>query len=201
MKKVLIPILILLTAQTAAAQTNLFTLQYNMSVPTSDMSDYITATSFRGVSADWRWFNIRRSHLAAGFSLGWQVFDQSATGTFQLNNGAVTGVQKRYLNAFPMLITGYYYFSTAWRDPKIYLGGGIGAYYMLQNFDLGVNRLEASNWHFGAAPEVGLQFPAGNSQGIVNVKYNWVNESGEGIAGQERGYAYWGLNAGFAWDF
>ena len=115
--------------------------------------------------------------------------------------GAVTGVQKRYLNAFPMLITGYYYFSTAWRDPKIYLGGGIGAYYMLQNFDLGVNRLEASNWHFGAAPEVGLQFPAGNSQGIVNVKYNWVNESGEGIAGQERGYAYWGLNAGFAWDF
>ena len=159
MKKAFASILILFTAQAVRAQTNVFTLQYNVSVPVSEMTDYIDDASFRGLSADWRWFNIRKTHLAAGFSLGWQVFDQGATGTFQLDNGAVTGVQKRYLNTFPMLITGYYYFSTAWRDPKIYVGGGVGAYYVIQNFDLGVNRLEASNWHFGAAPEVGFQFP------------------------------------------
>ncbi len=81
----------------------------------------------------------------------------------------------------------------------MYLGAGLGAYYVIQRFEIGVVALEEDNWHFGVAPEAGFLFPMGDALAIINTRFNYAFDAGEHIGGDLRDWMYWNVNVGYAY--
>jgi hypothetical protein len=190
MKKIsVIFILLLLTGSAALAQDNITTVTYQASFSQGDFSDYIDETSWIGWGLEGRRFTSPTSPLTVGFSFAWHVFDQKWTGTTELDDGAVTGTQRRWVNSLPFLLTADYYLSRK-NAIKPFIGLGAGAYYIVQRFDIGVWTSEKSNWHFGIAPEAGFQLPIGDFEGIVAVRYHYAFEAGESVSGDAAEYQY-----------
>jgi hypothetical protein len=78
-----------------------------------------------------------------------------------------------------------------------YLGVGVGTYYVVERFELGINMFESNNWHFGVVPEVGVLFPTDYVSILTSLKYNQAFEAGKSINGEAKSYSYWGINIGF----
>jgi outer membrane protein len=198
--KYVFTILLIMTLSTSAfAQSKITAITYDMSIPEGEMTNYIDQTSFRGIGFDGRWFmQGGDSPLALGLSLAWQVFNQNVDGTVVFPNGALTGYQNRYLNSFPIMATAAYYFGSKDRL-WLYLGVGVGTYYTIQRFEIGVIALEENNWHFGGYPEIGIHFPLEEMDIIINGRYNIAFESGESISSDSAKWTYWGINVGLAY--
>ena len=191
--------LLALLASSALAD-NKFGLTYNISIPDGDTADFISETSWRGMGLEWRWDREGDLPVTFGFSMAWHVFSQRLTGTQQLESGAVSGVQDRYLNSLPFLLTAHYTMGSP-RGIQLYFGGGLGAQYVVQRLQLGINVLEESNWHFAIVPEAGLMFPLGTIHGIFNVKYDYAVEAGSYIGGDSRDWQYFGVNVGVVYTY
>lgn len=179
----------------ALGQQSLWTLNYEISVPTGDTRDYISKTSFRGASFEGRGFV--SDVVSVGGWISWEVFKERLDGaTFQGNGVDVTGTQVRYLNMMPVLVTSHYYFGD-FSGVTPYAGGGVGAYRSLQRTEIGLVALSNDNWHVGFAPEVGVFLPVNYSSGVnLSVKYNYAAES------NGSSYSYVSFNIGIAWlDF
>lgn len=200
MKYVLTMVLIIALSTGALAQSKITALTYNISIPEEDMTGYISDTSWRGIGFDGRWFMGGGDRpLAFGISLAWHVFNRGESGTLVFPNGALTGKQNRYLNSFPIMATAHYYFGSKDRF-WLYVGGGLGTYYIIQRFEIGVIALEETNWHFGAYPEVGVHIPLEDMDIIINGRYNIAFEAGESITGDGgKEWIYWGINVGLAY--
>jgi len=143
MKHFIVTILILLVAVNAFGQ-KITAIHYNISLPDQDMSNFIDETSWRGIGFDGRWFVNPDLPVTLGISLGWQVFDMEQSGTIVFESGALTGNQNRYVNSFPMMVTGHYYFGDKDRL-WAFAGLGVGTYYIMQRFEVGVFAFEATN--------------------------------------------------------
>ena len=130
------------------------TVNYGISVPLGDTRDFISNTSFRGFSFEFgRFFT---GEISVGFLFAWSVLNESfPRDTYEFEDLTLTGNLYRYINAFPLMAVGRYYFSP---DSKFrpYLGLASGAYVINKVSDFGVHRFENKNWHFGLAPEAGL---------------------------------------------
>ncbi len=130
------------------------TVNYGISVPMGDTRDFISNTSFRGFSFEFgRFFT---GEISVGFLFAWSVLNESfPRDTYEFEDLTLTGNLYRYINAFPLMAVGRYYFSP---DSKFrpYLGLASGAYVINKVSDFGVHRFENKNWHFGLAPEAGL---------------------------------------------
>ena len=190
MKKSIIALFILMVLWSGAnAQDNITAITYQPSVPLGDLETYIGKTSWIGWGIEGRRFRSPSSNFTLGFSFAWHVFDDRLYGTSVLESGAVTGTQRRYVNSLPFLITGDYYFNRK-NAIKPFIGVGAGAYYIVQRFDIGVWKREASNWHFGVEGELGFQFPMGDIEGIVAARYHHAFASGESISGDEKDFSY-----------
>ena len=134
--------LLLVVAGNAHGEEGILAFHYNISIPTQDFTDYIDETSWIGGGFDGRWFVSPDRPFTLGLAASWHVFDQELDGTTELPNGAVTGHQHRYVNSFPIVATAHYYFgdrSRVWA----FIGGGVGTYYVLQRFEIGVTGLRA----------------------------------------------------------
>ncbi len=198
--KYVFAILLMVTLSTSVyAQSKVTALTYDVSIPNGDMTDYIADTAWRGIGFDGRWFlQGGDSPLALGISLAWHVFNQTESGTVVLSNGALTGHQNRYINSFPIMATAHYYLGNKDRF-WLYVGGGVGTYYVIQRFEIGVIALEENNWHFGAYPEVGVHIPLEEMDIIINGRYNVAFSAGESITGDSKEWTYWGINVGLAY--
>lgn len=199
-RSLVLSVLVLCLA-TAASADNKWGISYVIAIPDGDTQDYIGDTSWRGFGLEWRWSTESERPFTLGISLTWQVFHERLTGTQQLENGAVTGIQDRYLNSFPLMFTSHYYLG---RDGGVqfFLGGGAGALAAIQRVHLGVNVLEETNWHFAVAPEVGLFIPFNHDvRGMVSVKYNYAFEAGTYIGGDKRDWQYFSVNLGLMWIY
>jgi hypothetical protein len=183
----------------AMAQDNVTAITYQASVPLGDFSDYIAKTSWIGWGLEGRRFRSPTSPVTIGFAFAWHVFDDKLYGTQEVDKGAVTGTQRRWVNSLPMLITFDYYLgrknAVSW-----FVGAGAGAYYIVQRFDIGVYAWEKSNWHFGVAPEVGVQFPLGDIDGILGLKYHYAFAAGESIQGDAQEFTYIAAYVGLAYE-
>jgi hypothetical protein len=200
MKQLLLAIALgLVPAATASAQGQMAAATYTISFPGSNMRDFIDQTSFRGAELVARWTVPRRSPFMAGVTLGWQVFAFETEETIQIRNGAVSGQQRRYLNAVPMLATGHFMLGDdSWRA---FAGLGVGTIYMLQTFEIGVHRFEHGTWQFALAPEVGFQYPLrGDADFYVSGRYNYAFEGDKTLNGEEIAWDYWSVNVGLAWS-
>lgn len=201
MKYILAAILVLLVAANAFGQNKITAFHYNISIPDQDLKNYISDTSWLGFGFDGRWFVSPDRPITLGISLGWQVFDEHTNETIVTENAALTGQQGRYVNSFPMMVTGHYYFGN--KDKMwVFAGGGVGTYYIVQRFDVGVFAVEEDNWHFGFYPELGVQIPLQERDAalFISGRYNFALAAGESVTGDEKDFNYWGFNVGFAYN-
>jgi outer membrane protein W len=153
------------------------TVNYAISVPLGDTRDFISNTSFRGFSFEFGRFFTKE--ISLGFLFAWSVYHESfPRDTYELENLTLTGNLYRYINAFPLMAVGRYYFIPEARV-RPYLGLASGTYVINRVNDLGVHRFEHKNWHFGMAPEAGLIIGIGTEAHMnMSARYNHAFESG-----------------------
>lgn len=185
-------------AGSAVAQNKLTALTYNVGFASGDTKKFIDEASWLGFGFDFRTYKDRKSPIMYGFHFAWQVFDKRTSDTAVFEAGAVTGVQRRYINALPFLLTGHYYVGNA-QGTKGFFGLGAGAYYIIDRLEIGVSAFESNNWHFGVMPEAGIQFPLANVDGLLSAQYHYAFKSGETVTGEGRAESYWVISAGVGW--
>lgn len=193
--------LLLLAGVPLHAQDAVTVVDYTISAPLSDTKDYIDKTSFRGVGVDIRKFLGRENKVSVGGRVAWHVFDSgSISETISIRtdeiNGDVSGTQFRYINSFPMMGVFHYYFGEP-GSVNAYVGTGVGLYYIEQRFEIGLLATEANNWHFGIAPEFGVNVPVSDSVAAnFNVTYNYAAKAGTDVTGEKTGHQYISFNIG-----
>jgi len=189
----------LLTA-TAVAQDQMSGISWNIGIPTGQMSSYMNKTSYGGIGLEFgRYVD---DNVSVGASFSWNVWSNLTGEIINLKNGAVSGTQIRYYNAFPMLLNAHYYLSESKHDPfKPYIGLNAGFYYILQRMDIGAYSLQNDNWHFGLAPEAGFLLEVSNRTYLTaTARYNYAFDAGTTLGGKDNNsLAYWGVNVGLVW--
>lgn len=183
----------------ASAQEKMAVATYTISFPGSNTKTYIDETSFRGVQLGVRGAPWRGRPIYLGLTMGWEVFSFETSEPIQLESGTISGHQRRYLNAVPMLATVHYYFGNqdSWR---VFAGLGAGGIYALQTFEIGVYSFEHGTWHLGLAPEVGAQIPVTSGTDLYLAgHYDYAFEAGESLNGDAMAWNYWSIDVGFAW--
>ena len=192
-------ILSLLLSVNLFAQDFLTGLTYSISVPTGNTSEYISKTSFAGLSIDLRKFF---SHNASiGFLVGWSAFEEETNKTFSTIHGDIPGEQSRLINSFPVMITTHYYLGEG-REFRAFIGIGVGMYYfyhqLKHTLELLDDNLESNNWHFGVAPEVGFVYLLESVYAFLNVRYNYAFSSENEFTKISTSQSYLTFNIGFA---
>jgi hypothetical protein len=185
-----------LPAERAQAQENFFGFSWVPGMTTGDTNSYIGQFSWRGASIDFRRFP--SSNYSFGFTGTWQVFHENSfeteVGSIQDQpiSGAVSGQQYRYINAFPFLLTAHYYLGSR-LNPRIFVGGGAGAYWVERRTEMGLYAFTNSTWHFGASPEIGAMIPVGTGAYLyLKANYHWTTKS------SDLDYQFFGFSVGFA---
>jgi hypothetical protein len=191
-----------LSSNASALEEKMASIYWSVAVPKNDMATFVDETSLGGFGIAGRWFVSPR--ISLGLAWEWQVFDQESTEPINTTldgfpvGVTISGKQFRYINAFPFLATGYLHIGRAGAT-RIYAGGGAGAYYMMERFEIGVIALEEKNWRWGVAPEAGLLMPIGDVYGHQNIvlagKVNLV------LGDEDRyDYTWWEINIGLTWN-
>jgi opacity protein-like surface antigen len=170
---------------------NQLSIQYDMSFGTGDLGGYISAGSFRGASAQYRY--AVTDNILVGMDVAWNVFyekrdyDSYTSGTMTLS-----GVQYRYQNQVPLLVAADYVF-TPDKDFQPYVGLGIGTMYSERNTWMGIWVLEENPWQFAMKPEVGFLYNMSTGTALkVGFKYY------TGIGGDLSTQGYFAISLGFA---
>lgn len=186
MKKIyLTAILLLGLIVSGNAQHSYWSINWDIAKGMGDTGDFVGNTSFRGISADGRYFFSENASVGGFF--GWNVLNDKLSDLppyeFEGADGSIghiSGTQYRYLNIFPVLINAHYYVETG-GDIKPYAGMGIGTVYTEQRVDVGLTSLYSDTWAFGVQPEVGVYIPFGYSGTGLNlaVRYLYGTSAGE----------------------
>jgi hypothetical protein len=186
------------------AQDFLGILSYGTALPMGKTSDYISDFSWKGFSFEGRTFTNR--NWSFGGTFGWNIFDTKITDLIEIDDEttgtAVKGTQVRYTNSFPMMVNGHFYVGKRKNTLRPFLGLGLGTYYIIQRFEIGIFQREVSNWHFGLAPEVGVLVALSrNTSLILSAKYNYAFSSGKTVYGDtDNSQSYLGFNIGLAFS-
>jgi hypothetical protein len=168
---------------------------YDISLPMGALGDFHEEASFRGLTIQGRGFVAPQ--ISIGGSLGWHVFNDVTEETtefeytaFNLDDdreisvqGALSGTQYRYTNAFPILVNAHYYL----QDPGVatftaFAGLGLGTTAAIRRVEIGLVAIEETTWHFALAPEVGFVWglnPDVKALGIVRYLNNFETNKGD----------------------
>jgi OmpW family len=173
-KKTIIIFVLLLAGFTGFAQGGgIWNFQWVMGMPLGSTSDFIDQFSVRGFAIDGRGYVT--DNLTVGGRAGWSTFYKDFGWVTETNgNYTINGYKRRYINTIPLTINAHYYFGKSQVLP--YIGLGAGAYYVETRDFMGIYYLREKAWHFGLAPEAGVEIPFGNSNTGINfaVKYNYA---------------------------
>ena len=196
MKRALLGALLLaiVGAVPAAAQNQWFSLAYGVSLPSDGTKDFTDNTSWRNLSADYSWFTTR--NIAIGFNAAWSVFvERVPDETASLEGVDVTGTQVRYVNAFPLLVTGRYFLNGRNSGGiDLWAGAGAGAMISENRVDVGIFSVTESKWHFSVVPEAGIAYPLTTDMALFGqAKY------AIGLKTGDIEHKYFNFNVGFAW--
>lgn len=170
---------------------------YQISIPVDDTQLFVDEVSFRGAGIDFR--KTLTGGTVASLSMAWNVFHERAGGVYELESGAISGTQDRYINSFPIMFGVHQYFGSR-RKTRAYVGLNAGGYLLIQTFRLGVTEFEEDTWEWGVSPEVGVVFPLQTGAWfVVNAHYHW-SPTPETLAGNDISLTYYQLNVGFMWE-
>lgn len=169
-------------AGTAHAQNSLFSVNYAISIPTGNTSDYIDQASGRGIKLEYQRFINR--HFAVGGELGhYTLYKRETDKVYTEGSASLSGIQYRYQYSYPILATGAY-FPTTEGIFKPYAGLGIGTIAHDRRIDMGVFSSEETHWQFALRPELGILVRPAQYIGFkVGAKY-YQSFSGNDLDGQ-----------------
>ena len=196
MKKILVLMIfcsLFITTKSYAQQESYMSLQDSVSFGSGDLGDYISAASWRGALLEYR--GAVRGNLMVGVDLGWNVFyEKKDYDTYSIGTESLSGVQYRYQNAVPILVSAdYLIFSD--KPLKPYVGLGIGTLFSERVTDMGMYRWTQNPWQFAMKGELGLLYELSyNSSVKFAAKYyngfktNTLDNQG-----------YFSLSLGMAW--
>ncbi len=199
MKYKFLIILLFLMGISLSAQQFLGVVSYSTALGTGNTSDYISEFAYKGVQFEGRTFTNR--NWTFGGTFGWNIFDTQISKLIHLEKdnkvSDIQGTQVRYINSFPIMVNGHYYFMKR-KDPiRPFIGLNVGLYYIKQRFQLGIFEANESNWHFGFAPEAGLLIPVGGMAIMANAKYNYALTAGKPLGGgTDNSHTYMSFNIG-----
>ena len=196
MKKTIVLLAILATGFIAKGQDYHWRLTYDVSIPMGDLNDqFISATSWRGIGVDNRWYQTDK--LSVGAYFGWHVFYEKKSNVLGKDeSGAITafGNQFRYLNTWVAQVNGHYYLGEQ-GEINPWVGLGVGTAYNVERTELGFVALSFTPWSVSVSPQIGLDIPIGFSTDFtLAVRYNhYFNSQNKA----RFDYQYIGINAGF----
>ncbi len=193
MKRFIITAILLLFISMNVTGQDKWSLTYGIGFPTGETSDFVESTSWRGIHLDYHHFIT--SKVAVGFGIGWQVFNDDL-GYVSQTSGTETlsGFQYNYLNSFPVLVTGSYFFSPS-KSIDPYVSLGVGLVYNELTQDIGQVRRQATGWPFSLRPEIGVDFEFDYNFGLrASLRYNYVASGADFPS-----LSYIGLNLGLVW--
>ena len=145
--------------------------EWNISQSNEEQSQFIDSTSFLGFGMDFAKFH--GDHTTFGVFLGWHVFDEETGETSVFDNGAITGTQFRYINAFPLMLSAHFFIGED-NTFRPYLAIGAGVYYVKTRVDISLYRIEESDWKPGVMPELGLMIPIDyDVELLFGARYNY----------------------------
>jgi outer membrane protein len=173
---------------------NHLSFQYDMSFGIGDIGDYISAPSFRGASAQYRYAVAH--NVLLGVDVAWNVFyEKKDYDSYTSGTQTLSGVQYRYQNQVPILVAVDYVF-TPDKAFQPYIGLGIGTMYSERNTWMGIWSVEENPWQFALKPEAGLMYKFAYSNAIkLGVKYY------SGFGGELGTLGYLTVSAGVAFGF
>ncbi len=188
-----------LFAGTAMAQNKVLSgMIWNIGLPTGRMSNFMDKTSYGGFGIEAR--NFVSDEFSVGGSLSWNYWSEMTGETIQLKQGAVSGTQIRYVNAFPLMVNAHYYIGDRKDQLRPFLGVNVGAYYILERLDMGIYSVDNDHWHFGVAPEAGVMIEMSRDTYLTATgRYNYAFASGDAYSGDKNVVAFWGINIGLSW--
>lgn len=195
MKKVIILSIfcsIVFTKQIHSQQESFMSIQYAMGLGTGDMGDFISETSFRGAVIEYR--SAVSSNLLVGIDLGWNVFyEKKNYDTYSIGTESLSGVQYRYQNAVPILISTDYLFLSA-SQFKPFASFGIGTIYYERATDMNIYRWKETTWQFALKPEIGFLYELSYSTSFKMAAKYYHGFKTTDLDAQ----GYFSLSAGFA---
>ncbi len=167
MKKIIVLMMfccLLFVTKGYGQQQAYMSVKYAVSFASGDMGDFISAASWRGTVVEYR--APAKGNLMVGVDVGWNVFyEKKNKDTYTVGNETLTGVQYRYQNEVPILVSADYLFSSD-QPLKPYVGLGIGTMYSERATDMNLYRLSESTWHFAVKGELGLLYEVSYSSSI-----------------------------------
>lgn len=177
-----------------AMAQGIYSMTYDMSYGIGNTGDYISNASFRGATLiDGRGFVT--DDISLGGSFSWHVFyDDLPVGEHVDGNTTLTGKQYRYINSFPVMMTGHYYFGDG-SATTYYVGTGIGAVSYEERTEMGLYYSGNAKWHFGINPQIGILIPMSPTVDFhLSLKYHQTFKASDYDANQ-----YLTFSVGFAW--
>jgi outer membrane protein W len=171
MKKLFIPLMAMgLLSTSYAQQKSNFVMSYSIAMPAGSLSDYISSTSFRGISLEY----IQRvtEKLDLGVESGWNVFYERVDNkVYTEGTASISGVQYRYTHAIPIILGGKFNFGGG-SKVKPYGGLGLGTIYLNRNTEFGLYILNTDTWQFAVRPELGIRYEYAPGRGMLfGLKY------------------------------
>jgi len=144
----------LFIANKGYSQQSYISASYSIGFASGDLSDYISAASFRGTSLEYRGYVT--NNISAGVDLGWNVFyDKLDYDTYTQGTRSLSGLQYRYSNQVPVFASADYMISPGEKFNP-YVGFGLGTMYSKRETDMGMYTImDETAWHFAIKPEIG----------------------------------------------
>ena len=174
-----------------SAQQWFWGFEYMVSSSAGDTKDFSSEFSWRNFGIEGR--NLIEDNFSVGPYFGWNVFAQKTDTLISFAGADVNGTQFHYVNAFPVMATGHYYFGRR-RGVRPYLGVGLGTYYVEKRLEIGTVAFQTRDWHLGVMPDVGVIIPVNyNVRAMLNVRYNY------GFPAGGNKVTYWTFGIGIGW--
>ncbi len=166
----------------AQAQEKSWVMDYRMSTPLGNTSDFVGDFSWRGLGLEWHW--MVQPKISAGVGFGFNSFWEETNEVVSVGAVDISGNQFRYTTAIPIIGMFRYHIKPSDVDAVgFYVGGDVGPYYIDRRATVGFLAADDDNWHFGVAAEGGIQVPIEYyTRGVFNLRYNYAFESGDAPA-------------------
>lgn len=154
-------------------------------IPMGETEDFIAKESLLGTGI-YLGTRIRSTGLHAGLSWHWNPFQDDVREPISLPHFDVSGDQSRRIYASPVLADIRYEWTVEAgpRELRPFVGLGAGGYYVKKKVEIGIGGYDETNWHAGLSPAAGIRVPLEflywRIGGIVEVRYHYIFEAGDG---------------------
>jgi hypothetical protein len=132
----------------------IFGVTYDISIPTANTNTFIPNTSLLGFGLDAR--KLSHTGYSYGITFHWNSFKASGADQITDNSGDGISYKDRTMDAFPILVSGHYFFGESTSRFRPLIGGNIGTYFFITRQYTDQEYRMLKTWHFGLAPDIGF---------------------------------------------